>query len=312
MALASGLAGQIMYVPEVTPGTLVTVTQPVPLRDESVKIQHERLRDPGIRANRRTHDPLDTKLGRTTIAGSVKHSLYNKGLEAPFTQMFGSVVKTGAGPYVRTGTPGDLAGDSMSVQIGRPGSGGTVHPVTLGGCKYTSWELRWAENEIVEFAADLVAMNYAYTTPTLATATYPASMSAFSFLQATTTVAGSAVKVKSGSIKCEMGLDVERRFAGSALIEEPLEADLRTYTIELNHEFVDLTHWDRHAAGTNAAIVVSFTAGADSLVITANADYDEAGSNVAGRGILQETTKYTCMNSTDATALTAVMTNTTA
>jgi len=157
MALKSGLAAQIGFADEVTPGVPVAPTLFVPLVSEGITHDRERLESEGIIAGRRTLHEDMWNGGNATISGSIGLELYNRSLTKLFKHMFGAVATVGSGPYTHTFTPGDLDDDSLTVQVGRPGVGGVVHPFTFAGCKVPSWELACSQGEIATLGIDVVA-----------------------------------------------------------------------------------------------------------------------------------------------------------
>jgi len=158
MALKSGLAAQIGFADEVTAGTPIAPTLFVPLVDEGISHERERLESEGIIAGRRTLDVAMWNGGNATISGSIGLELYNRSLTKLFKHMFGAVTTTGSGPYTHTFVPGNLDDDSLTVQVGRPGVGGVVHPFTYAGCKVTAWELACSQGEIATLGLDIVGM----------------------------------------------------------------------------------------------------------------------------------------------------------
>jgi hypothetical protein len=163
----TGLAAQIGYATEVTVGTPVTATAFVPLISESLTQDRTRLESSGIIAGRRVLTSDQWNGGDVTVSGSVQHELYNRGLGKLFTAMFGAVATTGAGPYTHTFTPGDLTGDALTVQVGRPATNGTVYPFTYAGMKVSSWEIACAAGEIATLGMDLVGQReFAFRTVT--------------------------------------------------------------------------------------------------------------------------------------------------
>jgi hypothetical protein len=153
-----GLDAQIGYALESTVGTPVTVTAFVPLVSESLMQERARLESSAIIAGKRVLNSNQWNGGDVTVSGSVQHELYNRGLGKLFTAMFGAVSTTGAGPYVHTFTPGDLTGDALTVQVGRPGIDGTVYPFTYAGMKVSSWEIACSAGEIATLGMDLVGI----------------------------------------------------------------------------------------------------------------------------------------------------------
>jgi len=311
MALKSGLAAQIGYKLETTWGTFVAPTRFIPLKSESITEQIDPLESEGILAGRRVLTSEQWGQGNVEVSGSIEHELYQQGCGLLFRIMFGAVSTTGAGPYVHTFTPGDLTDDHVSCQVGIPDVSGTVQPFSFYGTKVTEWELSGKAGEIVMLTLGVVSKQLA-TSDALASASFGSGAATpFRFVHATATVAGSAAKVKEFSLKGNNGLDTDRRFIGTAYIDEPLEADLREYSGELTLEFESLTQMNRYRNATEAAVVITLSASASaSLVITMNCRFDGSTPTVDGRGIVELKVPFKCVaSSTDASAITAVMTN---
>lgn len=374
----TGLSAQIGYATETTVGTPVTVTAFVPLLSETLGQDKTRLESSGIIAGRRVLTSNQWNGGNVTVSGSVQHELYNRGLGKLFTVMFGDVTTTGAGPYTHTFTPGNLVGDALTVQVGRPATNGTIYPFTYAGMKVASWEIACAQGEIATVGLDLVGQReFAYRQVTdgvttsgsaaissstaafstddvgkpisgtgipsgatiasvtsataatlsanatvtgtgvtftlgvaLASASYPASIKPLKFNHAAITIGGSSVNVMSMSISGDNGLNADRRFLGSQYISEPLEASLRNYSGTVDIEFTDLTQYTRFVAGTEAALVASFTSGADSVTITTNVRFDGSTPQVGGPEILTQSLPFKCVaSSTDSSAITVALVN---
>lgn len=311
MALQSGLAAQIGYANESTPGTGVTVTRFLPLVSETMVDDVERLESAGIIAGRRTMASSQWKAGREVIAGSVQHELTDNSVGLLLDHTFGTNNTTGAGPYTHTMSPGDLTGKSFTTQIGRPDVSGTVQPFTFAGCKIASAQIAGSAGAIATLGLDIVGMSET-TATALASASYGSSDACFTFVQGAVTVAGSAPSpvVSAFTLDIDNGLNADRFTAGSATTAEPLEAALRTYTGNIDMEFKDLTEYNRYKNATEAAVVLSFTLGANSLTITMNCRFDAATPNVSGPGIVTLSAPFKALSDTDdATAITAVLVN---
>lgn len=374
----TGMDAQIGYALESTVGTPVTVTSFLPLISETLMQDKTRLESAGIIAGRRVLTSDQWNGGNVTVSGSVQHELYNRGLGKLFAAMFGAVATTGSGPYTHTFTPGDLDGDALTVQVGRPATNGTTYPFTYAGMKVASWEIACAAGEIATLGLDLVGQReFDYRTVTdgvttsgstaissataafssddvgkpisgagipsgatiasvtsgtaavlsanatvtatgvtftigiaLASASYPSGIKPLKFNHAAITLGGSSENVKSLSVSGNNTLNSDRRFLGSQFISEPLEAGLREYSGTLEVEFTDLTNYTRFVAGTEAALVASFTSGTDSVVITTNVRIDGSAPQVSGSEIIGQSLPFKCVaSSTDASAITVALTN---
>lgn len=156
--MASGKDAQIGWAIETTAGVYVTPTAFAWLVEDGLEINDERLQSAGIVAGRRGPASDQWAPGATTIEGSVGFELMNRGLGKLFRAMFGAVNTTGAGPYTHTYTPGDTSDDSLTLQVGVPAVGGTVHPKTAAGVGVSAWELACAAGEIATLNLDVVGM----------------------------------------------------------------------------------------------------------------------------------------------------------
>lgn len=309
MALVSGSAGQVGMATETVPGTAVTVTRFWPFRDESLIDDRERLEDEAIVAGRRVLQSNAWNGGNITIGGNIGYNLYDHSMGFLLKHAFGGVNTTGAGPYVHTFTPGDLP--SKTVQVGRPGVGGTVHPFTYAGNKVASWELAMEVGAICTWGETLVGMT-STTAVALATATYAAALKPVKFNHVTVaTLAGTPVALKGIKVAGDNKLDGDRRFLGTQTIAEPLETGLRDYTGSLTVEFTNLDLYNAFVAGTEMALATTFAVGSNSLAIAGNIRFDGGTPNVSGRGLLmQEIPIKFIASGADSTAITVVLTST--
>lgn len=151
----TGMDAQIGYALEGTVGTPVTVTAFLPLVSESLMQERARLESAGIIAGRRVLASQQSNGGDITVTGSIEHELYNRGLGKLFTAMFGAVATTGAGPFTHTFTPGDLTGDALTIQVGRPAINGTTFPFTYTGMKVTTFEIACSAGEIATLGMEV-------------------------------------------------------------------------------------------------------------------------------------------------------------
>lgn len=308
MAARSGIAAQFGCAAETTVGTAVVVTSFYPLVSESIKRTEDFTESEAIYAGRNVLTFNQQNSGNVAVAGDIGLELNTLSLRPLLKAMFGT--ESGSGPY--TYTPGDLHGNSLTIQIGRPGVDGTVRPFTYPGCKVASWEIACAAGEIATLGLTIMGSVVDGTTGVaLATASYTSSQKAFKFSGATVTVAGTTVPVKQLTISGDNALE-ERRFLGSQFTAEPIQTGLRSYTGSLQAEFTDLTLYNLYKNNTETAIVATFVKGASQLVITMNVRIDGETPNVGGKGIVEQPIPFTCLataaGGADSTAITAVFT----
>lgn len=314
MPFRSGIAAQLGFADEVTVGTPVAPSLFLPMVDESLSAERERLESEAILAGRRILTSGQWNGGMHTFGGDVGLELYDRGLPKLFKHMFGAVATTGTGPFTHVFTPGDLDGKAMTVQVGKPGVGGAVHPFTYPGSKVAEWELACSQGEIATLGLTLVSMDER-TNVALGVPSYPAGLKPVKFNHGSVTIDGVAVKVKGATVSGSNGLADDRRFLGQQGIDEALESELREYTGSVELEFIDLAHYNRFIAGSEHAFALIFTVGTHSLRIDGNVRYDGTSPAVGGRGLLAQTVpiKFIAPGATDGSAISAtIVDNTTA
>jgi hypothetical protein len=310
MPLASGLAGQLGFAAESTYGTFVAPTRFLELTNSSVKYERERIESNGIRAGRRILHRWAQGVQRA--AGDVEFEMAPQGFALLWSHILGGVATAGSNPYTHTVTPGDLSGKSLSLQIGKPDIGGVVRPFTYLGCKVTSAEVSAAVNEYAMMTVSFYG-NHLDTAQTLGTATYPTGLTPFDFTKGSVSLAGSGFDVKDFTLTIDNGLAVDRHFIRSTTPErskEPLESTRREITGSMTADFTDLTALNRFINGTEAALVLTFNAGASAqTTITMNVRFDGEDPDL-GPELLEQPLQFTAVSSTsDAAALTVVVIN---
>lgn len=307
MAIGAGISAQMGYVSESTWGTLVTVTKFLEIVSEGVENDGgTRIVSRGLRAGRSVNHRAAR--GVVHIGGPIVMELPNVNIATWMKHMFGTVGTAGGGPYVHTFSPSDVLGDSMTVQIGRPSTDGTVNPFTWGGCKINEWELA-ADVDQYALLTSTISAKSETTATGLASASYSGATAPFVFTGAVLSGAGAPAAVNSFTIKANNGLAV-REGAGSAAIREQL-ATHREYTGSITAEFDGLSKYADFVAQTQRALVATFTSGSDTLVITMNVEFTGKSPKVEGPGILTLPLDFDCISITsDAAAITAVLTNT--
>lgn len=311
MPLASGLAGQMGLAAESTYGTFVAPTRWFEFVSESLTLERERIESSGIRAGRRVLHRWAPGVQRVT--GDVQLELAAQGFGIIWQHIMGTNVTTGSGPYTHTSSPGDLAGKSLSIQIGRPDIGGVVRPFSYLGCKVATASLECNVNEYAMLTLGIYGA-HEDTAQTLGTASYPATLSPFVYSHGSVTLAAAGFDVKAATLSIDNGLATDRHFIRTTTPErpkEPLEANRREITGELTADFTDLTAYNRFVNGTEAALVLTFNAGASAtLTITMNVRYDGTTPTIGGDELLEQSLPFKAVSGTsDAAAVTAVLVN---
>lgn len=305
MSTPSGLSAQLGFKEETVYGTAVTVDRFIPFLDESIESTFDVLETNGIIAGARVVRSSQWTQGVWHHEGDIGIELSTRSCGLLFHHALGSITTaSSAGTSTHIITAGDLTGKGLTVQIGRPDSGGTVRPFTYAGTKIASWELGVAATENATMGLTVVAQSVT-TATSLASATYVTGGSPFSFASGSFTLAGSSLCVRSARISGDNQLDTGRLCVGQSYIDEPVEQELREFMGEVELEFPDLYHWDRFVQGTEGALKLVLQQGTKSLTVDANVRTDADPINVSGRGMLVGTMSFKCVGTnSDSSALT--------
>lgn len=307
MASPAGISGYIGFKKESTWGTAV-----VPdvfhegFTGGGFAVEQERIPSMGLRAGRRVTSVR--KPGPRVVSGTVNLELWSEPMVGLLEQMFGDVATTGAGPYTHVATPDALGGKSLTVQIVKPDSGGTLHGFDYPGAKVTSWTLECSVGELAQLQLEMSAKDE--EVGSAATASYGTGHP-FVFTEGSVEVAGSPVAtVTSLNLTGGNELRTDGHRIGSALIREQLENGMREYAGELTTEFEGLTQYQRFLNADQVALEVKFDNGTDSLTIVANIMFDGSTPELSGPELLEQSLPFTCLSATsDAAAITATLVN---
>lgn len=313
MAIGSGLSAQLGTALESVYGTAVTPTLFIEYDTNTLKAEPGTLETLGSAQ-------ITLRSGRfrrysKSAGGQVTLDFMQRSMGKILKQMFGTV----SGPtqvgttaeYTQTHTP-DLttgrAGISATWQAGMPQTDGTVKPFLYKGCKVTVWELKQDVDQNLKLSLTLDAVPIVDTTTALASASYAADLTPLAFIDATVTLGGSSVSLKSLTINHTAALATERRFLSNSK-KEPLANGEWVFGGSLDKEFEDTDLYDAFIAGDTAALVATWAYGEIEaggnpfkLVVTIpEIRYDEGMPTLNGSDILTQTVPFKALNNgTDA------------
>ena len=309
---ASGFDSQVGYAVETVSGTYTAPTKTIEHVKASLGLEIDRIISKGIKAGRRHQGRWFA--GTQRVKGQIVHELGVQGLTTLMKQAMGSQVDTGAGPYVHTYIPGAaVESQTLTVQVNKPDEAGTNRVFSYTGMQVTSLEISSKVGEIAQLAIDFYGQNLDVA-QTLAAAAYPATWSPFTFVHGTCTIAAVAYEFDDMNFKIDNGLQVDRythRATNPSRPKLSKEANFRTFTGTLNSDMFDLTTLNRFIAGTEAALVFTFTSGATAiLTITCNVRFDGNDPEITGADMTKLSLPFTAISTTsDAAACTIVVTN---
>lgn len=264
MAIRSGLAAQLGAVAEDTWGVYKAPTSFIEFTEESLALAIERIESPGLRANNRVLRTDRWSAGQKRVEGTVSFEAPSKGLGLWLKHALGSSsITTPSGATnarLHTHTLGDPYGLGLTVQVGRPDSGGTVRPFSYTGCKIDQLTLSNSVDEFLVVECEIVGEDET-TSESLASASYPTGVQLFNWTQGVISIGGSSVGVVTDfSVTVANNHKADRYFLGAATMSEPIIAGMTEVTGSMTVEFDSLTNYNRFVNGTIAAVTAKWTA----------------------------------------------------
>lgn len=268
MSLTTGLASQIGWGAEGTPGVPVAISRVFEYNSEGIKFERNKIFSKAMRAGRRTDDRW--AWGNRQGAGDVEYELMPNGFGAvPQYWLGGTVATTTPGgatlSRLHTTKVGPLDGKSRTIQIGRPNSAGTVDPYTYSGCKVTDWELSIEAGSdgllMVKESLDVMDED---TATALSTVAYPVANVLFPWSDASVEILvdGVAYNVNKLTIGSSNQLKTDRFKLGRATKLQQLEGtDVRSFPITIDAESYEGLGdaRDKWVDGEEFPIVATFT-----------------------------------------------------
>lgn len=243
MSLTTGLASQIGWGAEGTPGVPVAITRVFEYNSESIKFERPKIFSKAMRAGRKTDDRY--ALGNRQGGGDIEYEVMPNGFAGVLPYWLGGDVATttpGGGSISRlhTAKVGALDGKSRTIQVGRPNSAGTVDPFTYAGCKVTDWELSMeAGSDGLLMAKETIDCVDEDTETSLAAVSYPVSNVLFPWSEANISILvdGDEYDIKKLTLGGGNSLKTDRfRIGRPTKLEQMEGSGLRQYPITMDLE----------------------------------------------------------------------------
>src|SRR4051812_2516964 len=138
MAIGAGLAGQLGFKKETTYGTPVVVDKFSPFTSEGINFERHRVYSNGIQAGQIFQQSARVATPTRDGNGPIKFDVPEKGFgfwpDLLVTPTITPVVVTGTAFRSTFLIGASDASKSATVQVGTPGTSGTVQPFTYQGC----------------------------------------------------------------------------------------------------------------------------------------------------------------------------------
>lgn len=317
--IAAGLGATLGWGVEGTVGTYAAPTVWQPFEKESLKFKKTETQGKELYGGLYML-ASSRQLVTHTAEGTIDLNLRDRGYGKLFHQMLGGTAPTpteigSTGAYTAVFTPGDTTGQSLSIQVGKPETTGTIVPYSYNGAKITDWTLNVAVNEIATLELSIDAWNevtsQSYTAPSLV------ASDILTFVGATLLIGGTAsttsgvcsvsgatsfAVAKSCQIKGANPLEIDRFFLGSSGTKaEQIANNFRTISGQIAAEFDSTSDlYATFVADTPVALQLNFVgptigSGTQSAVqVLIPRIYWEGDSpTVDGPGVLQITAPFT-------------------
>lgn len=265
MAHGSGLDAQLGIGAESTYGTRVAPTTFLPFESESLALTQEYIANQPLMSGVMVQPSGYHVSSTRSVEGSIEMLLHDRGMGKLFNLLTGSSVSpaTPAGATnARTQTfPIGLTspvGKSVSIQVGRPDTSGTVRPFDYLGTKITEASIAIESGSAATLSLSVDARDEK-TDQTLATPTYSASAKPYGFKNWSISVDGSShTRVRSLTITIPLNMATDRYHLGnSGVKDEPLLNAQSELGVSATLEFASLADHTRFRNESVVALVAT-------------------------------------------------------
>lgn len=317
MAERAGIGGQLGIATEVTYGTYKAPETFLPLLSESLVLEKNQIKSSGIRAGRLVQSSLLAFPTTRTVSGGVNIELLTSGMGKILNLLHGETVtptkveEKSAWKQVHKIGLNSPYNKSLTVQVGRPDTGGTVRPFSYLGCKVMSAAISIEAQGEATLSLTLDGQDEK-TSEALGTATYSTTAVPFQFQQFEVKVGGSKVaNVRQVTFNVTLPQSTDRYHLGnSGIKDQPIVNGQVEVTADATLEFTGLTDHERfknaenvklQALGTGGVITESITNKAN---ITATAARQvSSGPVVQGDDIITQDVSFECYDNGTETPL---------
>ena len=175
MAVGSGIASQLVYLPETTYGLAPQTTPPtlnanstLEFNSETLELKKTTIQGQGLHAGGQYDRGGRRVLTNYQVSGGINMDLQTRKIGNLLQNMVGSFGNSPATPALTNATGytsihapalGGFTGHSLCFQKGAPSADGTVEPFTYVGCKIIDWEISCATGALAKLALTVDGRN---------------------------------------------------------------------------------------------------------------------------------------------------------
>lgn len=262
-ALGTGLGATVGIAQESAYGIFTTPTRFLEFLTEGIvpdrpSLETRSLGDQFVRTGRR-------RAYIKTFGGQIEVDFMTQGMGILLLNALGAATTAQVGStaeYTHTFVPDavGLAGKSLTVQVGKPSVDGTVYPFNYLGGKLHAWSLNQALDQNLKLQMTFDFKNLSDISSALAAASYPADNTPLAFLDATVTIDGVGVCLKTVNIAGTRAMNMDRRCLGNNK-REPLANGEFAITGQFDKEFEGTAEYVKFLSGAVAKLVMTHTYG---------------------------------------------------
>jgi hypothetical protein len=250
VAIGSGLGAQLGAAAEGSYGTFQAPTVFPEFTKESLKLKKTTAQSAGLASGRlldlSSRRVVTQREAQGTVEMEVATSKHGLLLQAVLGTTVTPAQQGATSAYLQTHILADTAGKSLTLQVGRPRTDGTVGCYSYLGCKVVSVEYSCEVGGMLTATYEFDCKN-CDEAQTLTVASYPTGLGVFNFSQmAVRTGAFGAETALDGvrkvSVKIERKMAVDRFYAGQAgLKKEPITNDKVAISGQIEADFTGTT-----------------------------------------------------------------------
>lgn len=300
-AFTSGLGSQCALAAETTYGTIVTPNRFFEYASENMNLSRSFLLSSQLRAGRMYQSSPRRSATTRSAAGTVALEVPTAGFGPWLNLLHGNTVvpakEAATVMYKQVHNIGttDPFGKSVTLQIGKPNTAGTVEPYTYPGSIATSLAFSCQTGGFLDVTATLDSQDE-QTGTGLAAASYPTGLESFNFTQCVVKVNSvTQTQVRGVTVTINGPRDTSRYYLGAEKKAVPLTNAYNGAAISLTVDYLDQSLYTLFNNASIVPVEVAFVGAAQEAIkkelkfVCAACGLDGDSPNVAGPAVVQQT-----------------------